>query len=122
MPSTHDICPLSLHDALPIWYERGMRAVVTDGCGCFPTGRHYAGIAHLLRAVVRGLAEDLAAAEAPWDGVPIAVLDVETTGRDPRSEEHTSELQSLRHLVCRLRTISALFPYTTLFRSGMREG
>src|SRR5205814_9820662 len=24
------------------------------------------------------------------------------TARDPRSEEHTSELQSLRHLVCRL--------------------
>src|ERR1039458_2676448 len=24
------------------------------------------------------------------------------TSRDPRSEEHTSELQSLRHLVCRL--------------------
>src|ERR1035438_2189642 len=41
-----------------------------------------------------------------------------------RSEEHTSELQSLRHLVCRLllvkpRTLqrSTLFPYTTLFRS-----
>src|SRR5262245_6017187 len=33
-----------------------------------------------------------------------------------RSEEHTSELQSLRHLVCRpLR--STRFPYTTLFRS-----
>src|ERR1035441_8614749 len=61
----------------------------------------------------------------------------------PRSEEHTSELQSLRHLVCRLllekkinnpptahtvaRTPSArtdahpsLFPYTTLLRSGKR--
>src|ERR1035441_6771995 len=25
-----------------------------------------------------------------------------TTGQMPRSEEHTSELQSLRHLVCRL--------------------
>src|ERR1035438_3024120 len=38
-----------------------------------------------------------------------------------RSEEHTSELQSLRHLVCRLLLrrppISTLFPYTTLFRS-----
>src|SRR5437899_8689595 len=27
---------------------------------------------------------------------------VEPTEADPRSEEHTSELQSLRHLVCRL--------------------
>src|SRR5437870_706718 len=37
-----------------------------------------------------------------------------------RSEEHTSELQSRGHLVCRLlrRPRSPLFPYTTLFRSG----
>src|ERR1035438_5913893 len=36
-----------------------------------------------------------------------------------RSEEHTSELQSLRHLVCRLLPPqrSTLFPYPTLFRS-----
>src|ERR1035441_6102637 len=34
-----------------------------------------------------------------------------------RSEEHTSELQSLRHLVCRLPPRSPPFPYTTLFRS-----
>jgi DNA polymerase III subunit epsilon len=63
-----------------------MRAALTDACGCFPTGRHYAGIAHLLRAVVRGLADDLAAADAPWDGVPVALLDVETTGRDPSAD------------------------------------
>src|SRR5882724_10857133 len=44
-----------------------------------------------------------------------------------RSEEHTSELQSLRHLVCRLLLekmrqppSSTLFPYTTLFRSLAR--
>src|ERR1035441_8934570 len=44
----------------------------------------------------------------------------------PRSEEHTSELQSLRHLVCRLlleniraSQRSTLFPYTTLFRSTL---
>src|SRR5262245_57072987 len=35
-----------------------------------------------------------------------------------RSEEHTSELQSLRHLVCRLARLTAV-PYTTLFRSRM---
>src|SRR3990172_3705263 len=41
-----------------------------------------------------------------------------------RSEEHTSELQSRLHLVCRLFFLmirrpprSTLFPYTTLFRS-----
>src|SRR6266498_2821918 len=43
-----------------------------------------------------------------------------------RSEEHTSELQSRPHLVCRLlleigqAETSPLFPYTTLFRSERR--
>ncbi len=55
--------------------------VITDGCGCFPTGRHYPGIAHLLRVTVRGLAEEFAA-DVPWDDLPVAMLDVETTGRD----------------------------------------
>src|SRR3989338_2054621 len=43
-----------------------------------------------------------------------------------RSEEHTSELQSHLHLVCRLLFLrirrpprSTLFPYTTLFRSAI---
>lgn len=55
--------------------------VISDGCGCFPSGRHYPGIAHLLRVTVRGLVEELAA-DTPWLDVPIAMLDVETTGRD----------------------------------------
>src|SRR5947208_2615877 len=43
-----------------------------------------------------------------------------------RSEEHTSELQSPDHLVCRLLLVrrpprSTLFPYTTLFRSSPRR-
>ncbi len=59
-----------------------MRAAILDGCGCFPTGRHYAGIAHLLRSVVRGLADELGAADTRWSEIPIALLDVETTGRD----------------------------------------
>ena len=37
--------------------RRGRRL---EACGCFPTGRHYAGIAHLLRTVIRGLLEELA--------------------------------------------------------------
>src|SRR5947209_1034648 len=36
----------------------------------------------------------------------------------PRSEEHTSELQSRQYLVCRP-CISTLFPYPTLFRSSV---
>jgi DNA polymerase-3 subunit epsilon len=58
-----------------------VRAASLDACGCFPTGRHYAGIAHLLRTVTRGLLEELAA-DAPWAELPIALVDVETTGKD----------------------------------------
>jgi len=58
-----------------------VKATAHDGCGCFPTGRIYAGIAHLLRAVVRGLVTEFAA-DAVWQDLPIALLDVETTGRD----------------------------------------
>jgi DNA polymerase-3 subunit epsilon len=58
-----------------------MRAASLEACGCFPTGRHYPGIAHLLRAVTRGLVEELAA-EATWAELPIALIDVETTGTD----------------------------------------
>jgi DNA polymerase III subunit epsilon len=58
-----------------------VRSASFDGCGCFPTGRHYAGIAHLLRAVTRGLLDDISA-DAPWSELPIALVDVETTGTD----------------------------------------
>jgi DNA polymerase-3 subunit epsilon len=58
-----------------------VRGVVLEACGCFPTGRHYAGIAHLLRTVARGLIEELSA-DAPWSELPIALVDVETTGKD----------------------------------------
>src|SRR5690348_6457682 len=55
-------------------------------------------------------------------------LAVSQRGQDPdhaRSEEHTSELQSPVHLVCRLLLVRppptpTLFPYTTLFRSRTR--
>jgi DNA polymerase-3 subunit epsilon len=58
-----------------------VKGAVVDACGCFPTGRHYPGIAHLLRAVIRGLAEEFTG-DTPWQDLPIALLDVETTGRD----------------------------------------
>src|SRR5580704_1469076 len=58
-----------------------MRVVSLDACGCFPTVRHYPGIAHLLAAVTRGLVEEFAA-DAKWAELPIALIDVETTGMD----------------------------------------
>src|SRR5690606_2201442 len=48
--------------------------------------------------------------------------------RDPRSEEHTSELQSRENLVCRLLLVPRTppapprLPYTTLFRSNKLVG
>lgn len=52
-----------------------------DAGGCFPTGRHYPGIAHLIRITVEGLASDFDAGadirEVPW-----VSIDTETTGRD----------------------------------------
>jgi DNA polymerase-3 subunit epsilon len=59
-----------------------MRAAISDGCGCFPSGRHYPGIAHLLRAVIRGLADEFAA-DTDLRDIPVALVDLETTGRDP---------------------------------------
>jgi DNA polymerase-3 subunit epsilon len=58
-----------------------MRAVIPDSCGCFPSGKHYPGIAHLLRTVARGLVAELLA-DAPWIDLPVALIDLETTGRD----------------------------------------
>jgi DNA polymerase-3 subunit epsilon len=52
-----------------------------DGCGCFPTGRHYAGIAHLIRIQAIGVVEGFDG-DGNWIDLPIALIDVETTGTD----------------------------------------
>ncbi|HEX9298421.1 MAG TPA: 3'-5' exonuclease [Polyangiaceae bacterium] len=54
---------------------------LAEGCGCFPTGRHYAGIAHLIRIQAIGVVEGFDG-EQSWVELPIALIDVETTGRD----------------------------------------
>lgn len=53
-----------------------------ESIGCFPTGRHYPGIAHLLRIVVAGLAEEFAG-DTHLDDISFVAIDTETTGRDP---------------------------------------
>lgn len=53
-----------------------------EGIGCFPTGRHYPGIAHLLRVVAAGLAEEFGG-DHPVDALDLVAIDTETTGRDP---------------------------------------
>ncbi|HEY4158337.1 MAG TPA: 3'-5' exonuclease [Polyangiaceae bacterium] len=58
-----------------------MRGATLD-VGCFPTGRHYPGIAHLLRVVAAGLVDGLAS-DAAIAGISLVAIDTETTGRDP---------------------------------------
>src|SRR5258705_6534112 len=70
--ATTEIYTLSLHDALPISGAKFMRRPLTLG----------------------------APATAPSSTWPVTTPMARWTRR--RSEEHTSELQSLRHLVCRL--------------------
>jgi DNA polymerase-3 subunit epsilon len=53
-----------------------------DAGGCFPTGKHYPGIAHLIRAVVRGIADEIGA-DTPMTELPFVAIDVEATGLDP---------------------------------------
>src|SRR5258708_15414645 len=82
--ATTEIYTLSLHDALPIWPDS--IASVIRSCH---------------RRLVRG---DLGHAGLPGppgkEGYPVLV---DVSGfRRFRSEEHTSELQSPDHLVCRL--------------------
>src|SRR5262249_59788397 len=83
-PAPPDISPLSLHDALPISAPPGRRS----GRWRFPprAGRRSAGAAAGWPASCRSSAAPSRTAATP----------------PARSEEHTSELQSLTNLVCRL--------------------
>lgn len=59
-----------------------------DVCGCFPTGRHYPGIADLIAEAIQNV-EGLCHEFEPgttWEDIPFAVLDFETTGRDPAED------------------------------------
>jgi DNA polymerase-3 subunit epsilon len=60
-----------------------MRIIVD--LGCFPTGRHYPGIAHLLRVAALGLAEGFIGEHLVED-LPIVAIDTETTGTDPMTD------------------------------------
>lgn len=56
-----------------------------EGRGCFPTGRHYPGIAHLLRIFEAGLAAEWEASTPILD-IPWIAIDTETTGTDPATD------------------------------------
>src|SRR5690349_22530442 len=92
--ATTEICTLSLHDALPILVDEGeddelmheveeQRGLTERHQPCHPQASH-------LGQVVEDRQQD--------EGHP----DDPDHRRSARSEEHTSELQSRRDLVCRL--------------------
>src|SRR3712207_8334616 len=82
--ATTEIYTLSLHDALPICGVLGLAGAVA----------HHAAVAAAVGQVhrVQGLGQ----------GADLVDLHQQRIRRAPRSEEHTSELQSRQYLVCRL--------------------
>ena len=58
---------------------------LADPCGCFPTGRHYPGIAHLMKVRAVGIASEFEG-NGDWVDYPIAFIDTETTGRDSAAD------------------------------------
>src|SRR5205809_3237343 len=74
-PATAQISTLSLHDALPISLPAGARSAFGGSRNCATW--ESSNVTHFTRSM-----------SMPWSSA--------------RSEEHTSELQSRLHLVCRL--------------------
>ena len=71
-----------------MWVPSRLMKGLDDVCGCFPTGRHYPGIADILaRTVVQvaGLVRELAA-DRVWATQSFCVIDFETTGLDAEKE------------------------------------
>src|SRR5688572_4190865 len=121
--STTDIYTLSLHDALPIFAARSNDASVEACAGFQLEARALHG-----RAQCGGRDPEVSAGKnlaERDDGRAVRRLVRAARGRESRSEEHMSELQSQSNLVCRLLLrrppTSTLFPYTTLFRSLLLE-
>src|SRR5437016_14340623 len=81
--ATTEIYTLSLHDALPISSRRWLRQAM---------------------AKPRGWIQEIGASELPWTSSVARFIGRRrvATKKSRRSEEHTSELQSLTNLVCRL--------------------
>src|SRR5205823_14498783 len=93
---------LSLHDALPIWAVLAAFGEAPDRSPLAP-GETWA-IAHVVQSDV-GRVEAGAPCRFSADAYPgrpfAGEVDAAPGYVDPRSEEHTSELQSLAYLVCR---------------------
>src|SRR5205814_9406473 len=98
-PITTNTYTLSLHDALPISYL--MPARTADAI------RSAGSVARCVSRRHRHSTKNTPSTEAALmrntgPGPPATMITPAMAGPTARSEEHTSELQSLRHLVCRL--------------------
>src|SRR5205814_6109887 len=94
-PTPHPYTP-SLHDALPI-------SSAAPGTGIVGSTIQYHGTADrysLSGATAVGTL--YSNATTATSNPAVTLRSVGSSGGQARSEEHTSELQSLRHLVCRL--------------------
>src|SRR5205814_9940232 len=100
--ATTSIYTLSLHDALPIYVTLDLGKLQVAGF-VTPTGSRTR-IAEEFRVIKRPiLLRAFATGEERIEsGNLIMVTSAKPGEGKTRSEEHTSELQSLRHLVCRL--------------------
>src|SRR5258708_22011178 len=82
--ATTEIYTLSLHDALPIWVRCGRRK------------------SNATRSARLPISMLPISSSSPMARAPAMVAIWKTESAASRSEEHTSELQSPDHLVCRL--------------------
>src|SRR5262249_61762376 len=92
-PASTDLYTLSLHDALPIFTVKdveNLRQLVQTARTQNPTERGQTGVAISIQLRHRAI--------DPHQILQIALVSLCLS----RSEEHTSELQSLTNLVCRL--------------------
>src|SRR5207253_11074185 len=101
-PPTHTTSTLSLHDALPIWYLPGPRILVRHGQSQGYRRPSACRQKPALFLVIFGAVFNFISLVGCGLVLPLRPGSSSPVGRHcARSEEHTSELQSRGHLVCR---------------------
>src|SRR5687768_18154829 len=98
MPGSTDLTPLSLHDALPIctgWRLDRTWMLLAIGVSTF----WLADSLYLVKTAEGTFTSGGPIDTGWWAGLFLVAA---AAWQRPRSEEHTSELQSRLHLVCRL--------------------